>query len=635
MSPEQILEIIEDYAKNDNTDYALMINGKWGSGKTFFWKECIRKRIMELGLVEREIFSKKVEVPKVIPLYVSLYGITNVNNLDRQILSAFYPIIESSIGSKTGKKALSIGKTILSVANSYFKTDDIGLKINEIFANLKGFLICFDDLERLNKDLIFDVLGHINNLVEHNSVKVLLLANEQEIFRKDEKPKEEYLKIKEKLIRNTFLYKPNIKEALKGILNRYEENSSYQNYIKSKMDFIDDIFNELKCENLRTLTFCLDIFEDICECIVKNETENSQEILDMILFNVFVVGYEYKHGKLQNHNIEEFKKASRENKFWFISISPEKYQKPTNEIGIFILDIYNKHIRNSDAYRYIESLVDFVTTGYFNKDTFNVEIEKLLEIELNPVKKEAEEIFQTLKDISELEDNQLDDIVNKAIDFIKTGNLEPTKLISAYYYLYKITQQYEITSFNIEDNFEDFILGLNKHFEKENPTLLPSPTYEHEQKLLNPRDNFEKLHSKLFNHGRILSLNHFDAKIKSEVLESINLISVDDNLESFKKAIRGGGMGRILAHGGAKLFLEKYLQLSNKNKKYFNQMLIPIRSELHLTDSESRGNFSKFIEAIEENLNSSNEKLISTEHLRGLHEIFSEEYKNSIPNDNK
>ena len=34
---EDLVESILDYVRADYTDYAIMINGEWGSGKTYFW----------------------------------------------------------------------------------------------------------------------------------------------------------------------------------------------------------------------------------------------------------------------------------------------------------------------------------------------------------------------------------------------------------------------------------------------------------------------------------------------------------------------------------------------------------------------------------------------------------------------
>ena len=42
---EELVESILDYIRSDYTDYAIMINGEWGSGKTYFWNNKIRKKI--------------------------------------------------------------------------------------------------------------------------------------------------------------------------------------------------------------------------------------------------------------------------------------------------------------------------------------------------------------------------------------------------------------------------------------------------------------------------------------------------------------------------------------------------------------------------------------------------------------
>lgn len=45
---EKLNEIVIDYLKVKDTDYALMINGKWGCGKTYYlqhdFKDFIKKK---------------------------------------------------------------------------------------------------------------------------------------------------------------------------------------------------------------------------------------------------------------------------------------------------------------------------------------------------------------------------------------------------------------------------------------------------------------------------------------------------------------------------------------------------------------------------------------------------------------
>lgn len=51
-----IIEIIQDYIKEDRYKSAILIDGEWGSGKTFFVKE---KLIKEIETKERKIITKK------------------------------------------------------------------------------------------------------------------------------------------------------------------------------------------------------------------------------------------------------------------------------------------------------------------------------------------------------------------------------------------------------------------------------------------------------------------------------------------------------------------------------------------------------------------------------------------------
>ena len=47
---DDLVESILDYIRADYTDYAIMINGEWGSGKTYFWNNKIRNKYVFLNL---------------------------------------------------------------------------------------------------------------------------------------------------------------------------------------------------------------------------------------------------------------------------------------------------------------------------------------------------------------------------------------------------------------------------------------------------------------------------------------------------------------------------------------------------------------------------------------------------------
>ena len=72
---EELVESILDYVRSDYTDYAIMLNGEWGSGKTHFWNTKIRKKIESMKLNGKQYTT----------IYMSLYGISNLEEISKKI----------------------------------------------------------------------------------------------------------------------------------------------------------------------------------------------------------------------------------------------------------------------------------------------------------------------------------------------------------------------------------------------------------------------------------------------------------------------------------------------------------------------------------------------------------------------
>lgn len=54
---EELVESILDYVRADYTDYAVMINGEWGSGKTYFWNNKVRNKIESMKLNRSKLYN--------------------------------------------------------------------------------------------------------------------------------------------------------------------------------------------------------------------------------------------------------------------------------------------------------------------------------------------------------------------------------------------------------------------------------------------------------------------------------------------------------------------------------------------------------------------------------------------------
>ena len=71
---EDLVESILDYIRSDYTDYAIMINGEWGSGKTYFWNNKIRNKIENMHINGKQYTT----------IYMSLYGISNLEEISKK-----------------------------------------------------------------------------------------------------------------------------------------------------------------------------------------------------------------------------------------------------------------------------------------------------------------------------------------------------------------------------------------------------------------------------------------------------------------------------------------------------------------------------------------------------------------------
>ena len=87
---EDLVESILDYVRADYTDYAIMINGEWGSGKTHFWNNKIRKKIDSMKFNGKQYKT----------IYMSLYGISNLEDISKKIFIETTQLMDKNLNSK-------------------------------------------------------------------------------------------------------------------------------------------------------------------------------------------------------------------------------------------------------------------------------------------------------------------------------------------------------------------------------------------------------------------------------------------------------------------------------------------------------------------------------------------------------
>jgi hypothetical protein len=176
------------------TNYAVIISGDYGIGKTYYFKNKL------FPIVRETLVPNSINKEKYYPILISLFGIKSVEEIQKHIFLELFPLLKN----KGVKIASDIGKSLIKV----FSGLDIEQYLNDADSsssdviNYNKLLLCFDDIDRKSNDLqIKELFGFINNLVENSNTKVIIIANEDKLRKEGDKiDKNTYSTLREKVI---------------------------------------------------------------------------------------------------------------------------------------------------------------------------------------------------------------------------------------------------------------------------------------------------------------------------------------------------------------------------------------------------------------------------------------------------
>lgn len=184
---------------SDKEPEVLCIQGKWGVGKTFAWKQYFKEAKENAGLAMNRY------------AYVSLFGINNLNDLKQSIFENTYEKdLEENVGlNPTLTQGLNFLKKTLLRSGIFSKHID-GLD-RLAFLLVRNQIVCIDDLERAGTDLsINDILGLVSFLKTERNCKVVILMNNEEL---SEESGRIFEKQKEKVTDIVVTFEPTAVEA--------------------------------------------------------------------------------------------------------------------------------------------------------------------------------------------------------------------------------------------------------------------------------------------------------------------------------------------------------------------------------------------------------------------------------------
>ena len=484
---DDLVESILDYIRADYTDYAIMINGEWGSGKTYFWNHKIRNKIEAM----------QVNGKKYTTIYMSSYGISNLEEISKKIFIETTQLMDKNLkrymGSKGEKVIPEYAKTGLDMAN-FFGVTQNGDKIDyEEFFSTEDKVLCFDDLERANVDVI-DILGYINNFVEHDHIKTIIICNEKELSTKlkssniemktfiatylldkenklniktDEPMVEriqdtieyvfdkanDYERIKEKLIGETFEYAPEFTYIINGLLMRYERYPELIRFLRTNSNLITSTFNKSGTRNLRILKHALNDFKKIFDMVNQSYPNTNNRVLQTMLIFTIAISFEIKAGKITK---DKFKNIANNEEYRAILVSSRVFM---DNRQFYIKEFDNTYYYNFKAdYRFFKFIEIYVRTRIFDMKVFKDDMEVIR----NTVDTDKLPGYKRLltEEYWKITDDQFPGVIEEVLDDVKNGKIKPIEIVKIFAYFRHFVAN-NLIDYDIETLESVFLNGIN------------------------------------------------------------------------------------------------------------------------------------------------------------------------------
>ena len=150
MKVSKICSILDNFINKDETTFSLLIDGKWGCGKTHNVRS-----FFENNEDNNDEKSKAKKIYNYI--YLSLFGIKSAND----IVTKLYPKIDSSI--------------IENYDGMLYIRDSINQK------TYNNSIIIFDDLERIKNDVTYETIFGVVEALKKNGFKIICITNSEKL----------------------------------------------------------------------------------------------------------------------------------------------------------------------------------------------------------------------------------------------------------------------------------------------------------------------------------------------------------------------------------------------------------------------------------------------------------------------
>lgn len=609
----QYLSMVADYIDRPSTDYALLINGEWGSGKTHFIDAVVHPYLIE----------KNIRL-----IYISLNGTTSTEEISKQIYfeTSFLSngnikkIRETSL-AKQMNQYIKITHNVTSIFG-FTNTSNNIIDYEELINMKENTVLCFDDLERCEINII-ELLGYINRFVEQDQIKTLIIGNEQEMkdmnvdrnkelktltavislaasreLKKDIDIQTEssslffeqktYDIIKEKLIGKTILYSPDLQTVIKEIVEEYNDKEvEYYEFLKSKFDSILWVLEKSKRKNIRILKRSLDDFKRVFHVLIKlDETSDDNKVLYQYFIPSLIIGIEYR-SDLQKKEILSSLATQR--------LLPSSFILNGNPITTLFAD-YLKGFHEPYEFYVSRTVSQYIISNLLNEKELVKEAKIISNKHANEAKNnDFNTLFEITDNFLDLENDFFMNYIQDVEDKLKKG-VYPLEYLPRIFYQFHLFNEYALLSMTDQEIEEIFLEGISNSSKSEKET----DRYQMWQ-LEDFSFKYEIIRSKV--NKKIYQLE--SKKLKSELDSTINLLpdNVNEFTEKYYNLVKKKkGHKALLQYIDITYFFDKLIRLSNKDLGKIRQLYSSIYSFSSTSDDYKKDlpHLEKLIELLKD-----------------------------------
>lgn len=266
-------QALERYVQMENPQFAALISGEWGTGKTWFVK----------NFFATHEFSKKF-------CYISLFDIKTLKDLDTALIE--------QINQSRSAKAIRITSKITRFAIEKYVGGDwecVENLINQLANKVRnGIIICFDDIERTTLSTTI-LIGYISNLLEQFDANIILICNINKIKKFD--------RLCEKIIGIRLSVEKDVASFLRNSIE-YIQNIGLKEFLHQNNHIIIEYFNHYNLHNLRQIRTLIYYFESLYNHTRHNKNQNYLTSLLISLCDALFYRYSNEIKNQKNLEIE-------------------------------------------------------------------------------------------------------------------------------------------------------------------------------------------------------------------------------------------------------------------------------------------------------------------------------------------